>query len=227
MKYRARNTKLLTSEELISILHKAAMLYSEYVDTTLLFIFRGNKSEVYDYYEVKFGRNNFMHLAGIKSNTLSANSFFEACKNGSITKDDCKPRRDVNTMYSKVAIMEQMLDLKKSKCYKIGEKDLITRDNDFEMATGNTCGVIGYDSRIKIKETNRADKTKAPIPTTLLNNSIMDYCSRPQKIMFILQKLNDENKYSKVFYEIKKGLLQTEKLYFSEDLSNLISNYIV
>lgn len=64
MKYRARNTKLLTSEELISILHKTAMLYSEYVDTTLLFIFRGNKSEVYDYYEVKFGRNNFMHWQG-------------------------------------------------------------------------------------------------------------------------------------------------------------------
>ena len=43
-----------------------------------------------------------------------------------------------DTMYSKVAIMEQMLDLRHSKCYKIGEKNLVTRENDFEMATGNS-----------------------------------------------------------------------------------------
>ena len=44
-----------------------------------------------------------------------------------------------------------MLDLRNSRCYKIGEKDLVTRDNDFEMATGNSVGVMGYDSRVKIK----------------------------------------------------------------------------
>lgn len=88
MRYRVQNTKILTSEELLNILHKSAMLYSEYADTTLLFIFRGNKSEVYDYYEVRFGKNNFMHLAGIKSETLSANKFYEACMEGTINKED-------------------------------------------------------------------------------------------------------------------------------------------
>lgn len=47
-------------------------------------------------------------------------------------------------MYSKIGVMEKILDLRNSKCYKIGEKDLVTRDNDFEMATGNLTGVIGY-----------------------------------------------------------------------------------
>lgn len=75
-----------------------------------------------------------------------------------------------------------------SKCYKIGEKDLVTRDNDFEMATGNSTGVIGYDSRIKKKGTNQVDRTKASVPTTLLNSAITNYCSDPQKIMFVLQK---------------------------------------
>jgi len=218
MGYRVQNAKILTSEELLNILHKSAMLYSEYADTTLLFIFRGNKSEVYDYYEVRFGKNNFMHLAGIKSETLSANKFYEACMEGTINKEDCKPRKDANTMYSKVAIMEQMLDLRNSKCYKIGEKNLVTRDNDFEMATGNTSGVMGYDSRIKIMGTDKVDKTKSPIPTTLLNNSIMDYCSKLQKIMFILQKSDGESTYNKLFYEIKKDLFQTEKEFFSDDL---------
>ena len=86
---------------------KSAILYSEYAATTLLFIFREKKSDAYDYYEVRFGKNNFMHLAGIKSETLSANEFYEACVGGTITREDCNPRKDANTMYSKVAIMEK------------------------------------------------------------------------------------------------------------------------
>lgn len=62
------------------------------------------------------------------------------------------------------------------------EKNLVTRDNDFEMSTGNSKGVMGYDSRIKVKGTDKVDRTKSPIPTTLLNNSITDYCARPQKL---------------------------------------------
>lgn len=223
MKYRVRNTRILTSNELLSILCKSARLYSEYVDTALLFIFREKKADCYDFYEVRFGKNNFMHLAGIKSETMSANEFYEACEKGTITKKDCIPRRDASTMYSKVAIMEQILDLRNSKCYKIGEKDLVTRDNDFEMATGNSVGVMGYDSRIRVKGSDKLDKTKLPVPTTLLNNAITQYCSRPQKIMFIFQKSGEENTYNKLFYEIKKDLIQTERKNFPNELQALIT----
>lgn len=140
---------MLTPTELLTVLCKSAALYS---DTTLLFIFKKKKADAYDYYEIRYGKNNFMHLAGIKSETLSTVEFYEACEKGIIKREDCNPRRDSNTMYAKVAVMEQMLDLRNSKCYKIGTKDLVTRDNDFEMATGNASGVVGYDSRIKKKE---------------------------------------------------------------------------
>jgi len=114
MAYKVQNVKVLTSEELIRILHKSAILYSEYADTTLLFIFREKKTDTYDYYEVRFGKNNFMHLAGIKSNKLSANEFYEACVEGTITKEDCNPRRDAVTMYLKVAsYLEKNEDRKK------------------------------------------------------------------------------------------------------------------
>ena len=112
MKYRVQNTRILTPDELLSILCRSAKLYSEYADTTLLFIFREKKSDAYDYYEVRFGKNNFMHLAGIRSETLSANAFYEACIEGTVSRADCQPRRNANTMYSKLAIMEQMLDSK-------------------------------------------------------------------------------------------------------------------
>ena len=128
MKYTIHNTRLLSANELEDILHKSARMYSEYADTTLLFVFREKKADAYDYYEVQFGRNNFMHLAGIKSKNYSATDFYEACLAGVINKADCTPSRDYNTLYAKVSIMMQLLDLKKSKCYKIGEKDLITRD---------------------------------------------------------------------------------------------------
>ncbi len=218
MKYKVHNTRVLTSKELIDILCKSARMYSEYADTTLLFVFREKRADAYDYYEVRFGSNNFMHLAGIKSKNLSAIEFYKACLDGTVKKQDCTPRRDANTMYAKVAIMAQMLDLRNSKCYKIGEKNLVTRYNDFEMATGNDQGVVGYDSRIKEAGTGKADRGKLPVPTTLLNNPITEYCSRPQKIMFILQKKNEENTYQTLFYEIKKDLFEAERKNFSEAL---------
>lgn len=223
MKYKLQNTRILTPTELLTILCKSAALYSEYADTTLLFIFREKKADAYDYYEVRYGKNNFMHLAGIKSETLSAVEFYEACEKRIIKREDCNARRDANTMYAKVAVMEQMLDLRNSKCYKIGAKDLVMRDNDFEMATGNASGVVGYDSRIKKKGTQIVDESKASIPTTLLNNPITDYCTRPQKIMFILQKYDGESTYNKLFYEIKKELFQAEKEFFSDELKKLIA----
>ena len=150
MKYGIKNEKILTSEEVLAILHRSAVRYSEYADTTLLFLFREKKTEGYNFYEVRFGKHNFMHLAGMKSEMFNAVEFYEACLNGMVTQKACTPRRDRKTMYSKLAVLEQMLDLRNSKCYKIGEKDLVTRENDFEMATGNANGVIGYDARIKI-----------------------------------------------------------------------------
>jgi hypothetical protein len=188
MAYKVQNARILTPEELVTILRKSAKLYSEYADTTLLFIFREKKADAYDFYESRFGKNNFMHLAGIKSEMLSANAFYDACLNGAIIREHCNPRKDASTMYSKVSIMEQMLDLRNSRCYKIGEKNLVTRDNDFEMATGNANGVIGYDSRVKKKGMDEVDRKKAPIPTTLLNNPIN---SPNAKIWYIFMRWAD------------------------------------
>lgn len=77
---------------------------------------------------------------------------------------------------------------------------------------------LGIDARIKIKGSDKVDRAKAAIPTTLLNAPITAYCSRPDKIMFILQKSDRENTYSRLFYEIKKGLFQTEKERIKEQL---------
>lgn len=208
--------------QLLKSLGKAAFLYSRYADKHLLFIFRQSKKDTYEYYEVCFGKRNFMHLAGIKSKTLNAITFFEACLNQTVTVEDCTPCHDLVNMHSKISIMESLLDLKNSKLYKIGKKDLVTKDNDFEMATGNAYGVIGYDSRVTEKGSKKFVKNSLPVPTTLLTNPITSYCRNPEKIMFILDKNIGEEKYKNVFYEIKAGLLSEEYEKFPEILKSMI-----
>ena len=46
MKCRVQNTRILTPEELLTILCKSELLYSEYAETTLLFIL-GRKSQIH------------------------------------------------------------------------------------------------------------------------------------------------------------------------------------
>lgn len=53
----------LTEAQLVLKLHTAALMYSNYVDTTLLFIFSKGKESPYGVYEVSFYQYNFMHLA--------------------------------------------------------------------------------------------------------------------------------------------------------------------
>lgn len=210
MKYQTRKVKHLTDLQLLAQLHLGAKIYSKYAESALLLIFSGGKNKPYEAYEVFAHKYNFMHLAGVKSQTLGAAEFYQACLEGKIKREDCSPVHSVSNMYSKVSVLNQLLDLKNSKCYKIGEKDLVTKNNDFEMAIGNSSGVVGYDHRISLKGTNIVDKTKLPMPTTLITTPITQLVSKPEKIIFILQRNLDEEKYGKIFFEIKKDLLQEE-----------------
>lgn len=224
MKYQIRSVQHLTETQLLSKLHVAAQRYSQYADTVLLFIFsNGRSAKKYGAYEVSFHKYNFMHLAGIKSETLHAEEFYEACLAGNIKREDCSPTHSVTNMYEKVSVITELLDFKYSKCYRIGEKDLITKDNDFEMATGNNAGVVGYDHRIPQKGTNNVDKTKLAMPTTLITTPITQLVSNPEKIMFILQRGLKEDTYRKVYYEIKRDLLKKEYPSFAGEIQKLIT----
>lgn len=209
-------------KKIILSLGNAASLYSRYADKQLLFVFRNSKNDTYEYYEVYFGKRNFMHLAGIKSKTMNAIAFFEACLSRTVKLEDCTPSHDMSTMLAKISVLEKLLDFRNAKLYKIGKKDLVTRDNDFEMMTGNASGIIGYDSRVKEAGSKNVSKKHLPVPTTVLTVSIMNYCRKPKKIMFVLEKSVSEEEYSTITYEIKKGLLQQELTVLSEDIKSRI-----
>lgn len=122
MKYQTRKVKHLTDLQLLTQLRLGAKIYSKYAESALLFIFSGGKNKPYEAYEVFAHKYNFMHLGGVKSQTLGAAEFYQACLEGKIKREDCSPVHSVSNMYSKVSVLNQLLDLKNSKCYKIGEK---------------------------------------------------------------------------------------------------------
>lgn len=122
MKYQVRNVPYLSEENMLRHLKNGAGLYLEYADTDLLFIYRQSKECPYEFYEIYFGKRNFMHLAGIKSSTIKAKDFAEACALEKVKLQDCMPVHSISNMYSKISILEQLLNFRYSKCYKIGKK---------------------------------------------------------------------------------------------------------
>ncbi len=189
----------LTEAQLVLKLHTAALMYSNYVDTTFLFIFSKGKESPYGVYE--------------------------ACLSGTIKKEDCSPTHSINNMYEKISVINNLLDFKHSKCYRMGEKDLITKDNDFELATGNNTGVIGYDHRISQSDSKKINQNKKAMPTTLLTTPITQLVSNPEKIMFILQKTIEEKMYQKILYEIKNDLLKEKYTLLPQNIQDIICCY--
>ena len=210
----------ISDEELIEYLHKGAKAYALYADTSLLFICQKSKESEYIFYEMKFWRRNFMHLTGIRSKTLNAEEFFDACLTNpaNITIEDCTPIHDVILRSAKVSILYKMFDFKNSKLYKIGDVSTMSLYNTFDIATGNSEGLIGY---------SQPNPKSLPMPITLINAPISDYCKESYKIMFVLQKQIMRNKYRNCIYEIKKGLLSKEQGLFSPELRGLIEENIL
>ena len=202
----------MTGKELIEKLHLGAVVYSAYADSCLLFIYQKSRGAGYGFYEVSFQKRNFMHLAGIRSRTMKAERFYEACLNGELTAEDCSPTHDLSNRNARALILCRLLDFRNSRLYKIGEVTTVSLYNHIEMATGSSVGIVGY---------SRHSQGKHPVPTTLLCEPLSKYSRNPYKIMFVLQKDPSENGYSKLVYEIKKGLFQKERGLFPAALQKM------
>ncbi len=61
-----RNTQL-TKEQIPKHLQIAAKAYNKYADKLLLFIYQKNVRSDCEMIKVRFGKENFMHLVGVKS----------------------------------------------------------------------------------------------------------------------------------------------------------------
>lgn len=117
--------RVLPDNLLIRKLQDAANAYAQYADKDILIIYSENKNGPFLSYEFYAGKENFQHLAGVKS-PKGAVWFFNKCLDldNPIERCDIVPKADIKTTSSKISVLPEAVDLTKAKAYKIGENDL-------------------------------------------------------------------------------------------------------
>lgn len=210
-KYTRYDKKVLPDHLLIKKLRSAAKIYRQYVDKDVLIVYAQSRKGPFYTYEFHAGAKNFQHLAGVKS-PKGAIWFFDKCLDDEnlLKREDIVPKRDIKTTSAKISVLPDAVDLTKSKAYKFGEKDLTTLDNEFEVALGNVSNIMGLDKR----------DYPLPIPVTVMDRSMYDFCSKGLTIFLIMTKMIKEDKYRDVFYEITPNIL--EKADFNDEVWNVI-----
>ena len=208
---RIQQIKILPEQILLQNLHKAALMYGEYVEKDVLIVYAKNKEGPFYSYVFHAGKENFQHLAGVKY-PKGAEYFYEHCLNGTLKRADLHPVENMKLTSSKIEILPEAIHLQAAKIYKIGDKDLVTLKNKFSVAIGNTRTVMGIDKR----------DGRVPVPVTVMDRSIADFCSVTYSIFLIMTKNIGDEKYTNVLYEKTKGIL--EKASFGKDIDDIIEN---
>lgn len=214
MGIRIQEVKILPENLVKRNLQRAAHIYNQYVGCDILVVYSRSKTLPYEVYEFMAESSHFQHLAGVKY-PKGANLFYTKCLNGDITMKDIVPTENMKTTSSKIEVLSQAIDLYSAKIYKIGRKDLETLKNRFSMGIGNSQTVMGLDKRDQ----------KLPVPVTVMNRKITDFCSAPCSIFLIMKKKIGVEKYDQLVYEKTKDIFS--KIEFSDDIKNKIdSTYI-
>lgn len=181
---------------ILKILKESAIKYKENLkDKNLLIIY--NKNTDIQYIEILFLARNFMHLTGVKCNDknkkyMKANQFYQACLNNKLSYKDIIIKQDGTTKL-KLEILSQLIHIDK-KCKMIGiynnyKKELIT-----ELLIGNINMCLGLTKNSSLYY----------IPNTLLKEDIRRLVEKPYKIIAILKKKVEEEKYQDIIYQDKK-----------------------
>lgn len=212
------NSKL-SDEALIKAIYRAASEYSNLIGNSYLIIGK-NKNSNYFYFQCFFEKKHFMHLLGIDSATMNATEFYDKCdmfnkgKGDGITIEDCTPSRNHNrtTINEKASCCADVLHIQDAKYMKVGLKDKISQYVDFTYGYGSDA-TLGFKAQ---KDTS--------FPLTLIPRNIDEFVSQKYKIVFVLEKKTEEDKFQKVLMEVKKGLFKELFEELPEEIKNLIEN---
>lgn len=164
-------------------------------------------------YEVAFHRYNFLHLTGVKIDSIevaSAIHFYEKCLANRLMPENFSFAQDGSTA-QKLDILENMMGIKQNVAM-IG--DFTDRGPKLftEKAAGNICGCIGF-----VKDQN----TKLNVPNTLLKKDVRDVTASPvQKVYAVLSKSYTAERYS-TLEKVDRGM-DIKKCIFSEEIEKLL-----
>lgn len=214
MTIRLQQVKILPEHILKLKLKSAAEKYSKYVGCDILIIYSKSKNTPYESYEFMAEEEHFQHLAGVKY-PQGAKIFYEKCLNGNIRLKDIVPVENMKTTSSKIEVLPQAIDLYAAKMYKIGQKDLETMRNRFTVGIGNSSTVMGLDLREQV----------LPIPITVMNRKITDFCSEPCSIFLVMKKNTGVEKYNELVYEKTQDIFS--KIDFEDKIKDKIDSAFI
>lgn len=204
----------ITDKEIVQKIYNCASMYKELVGWNYLIIAK-NKNGSYEWFQCTFNKDNFMHLLGIKSKTISAYEFYNKAIELGLTIGECNPARGQNkyTMINKISSALTLLDLrrKNAKCMKIGKKDKVTQHVDFQYAMGNS-QVIGFKNFNKV----------GIVPVTLIPDSIEGYCTDIKRIIMVYRKPELSELYDELYMEVKEGIAMNHREDMPMELLELI-----
>lgn len=194
------NSKL-SDEALLRAIYRAASEYSNLIGNSYLIIGK-NKDSHYFHFQCYFEKKHFMHLLGLDSKTLNATQFFDKCdlynkgQGEGITIADCTPSRNHGrtTINEKCSCCAEILQIQNAKYMKVGLKNKISQYVDFTYGYGNEA-ILGFKKQ-----------NESSFPITLIPTNIDEFVSKKYKIVFVLRKKAEDDKYMEVLSEVKRGL---------------------
>lgn len=207
----------LSDADLLYAIHKAASVYSHLIGNSYLLIGKNKKSD-YFWFQCYFEKKHFMHLLGLNNKVLGATAFYEKCDaynkgiDKGITIADCIPSRNHSriTVNEKSSCCADILRIEDAKYMKVGIKDKMNQYVDFTYGYGSDA-VLGF-----------AQQGNMCFPITLIPKSIDNFVTQKYRVIFVLKKKIESDKYKTVLSEIKKGLLKDLYVEFPDTLKNVI-----
>ena len=182
-------------KNILKTLNKAIILYDEHLnDNEFIFIFYNDLKKL-EYKKIKFVKNNFLHLTGIKTN-LSPKDFYKFLKKDRLKEKDINIK-DNGTTRLKLDIVDQMHHLIYTPTV-IGDYDGFTKIKlDVDSVLGNTKAngiCIGLKN---IKPNNYA-------PKSLLKENIKHITHKTNSVLLTLKKNCSNKEFNIVTYKSKK-----------------------
>ncbi|MFV0528315.1 MAG: PBECR4 domain-containing protein [Lachnospiraceae bacterium] len=212
--------KVYSYEEIIIQLTKSAVIYNNYVDKDILFVYFIPTLQEYKHHIVSFRKSSFAHLTGFNINTRNSTSksaFFERCLDNNLDEEYLVQfTHNKKTVSQKLSVLPSLLNYHNCSIYRIGQKDTITQYNKFQVGLIYTDGLLGFSN-------SSCDYHNILFPTTTMLCQGSDYITEPYRISLVFEKNAQVKMPYTLVYAIKKGLAyQDLKPELPQDLLNII-----
>jgi hypothetical protein len=191
----------MTKVEALKIIYNCAELYKLNLEGKVLLIISIANDNSIRYSEIKFLKNNFLHLTGVDvKEGLNANVFYDRCLSHTLSVKDFELKNN-GTTELKLQVLPQLMNISQN-ANMIGDFDNSKRRLYAEKVTGNVNACIG------LKQTGNFC-----VPVSSLKEDIRDITINRERIIATFIKSLKDSKYGEIKYLAKGDVdLSSDKI---------------